>query len=110
MQMNRLEMAGGAALVCELVPLDRTAWTKTGPSAVEFLFRPGSGMQARPLARIASGGEISRVMLAIKVVLGASDDVNTLVFDEADAGWVALRLWRWLMCWPTLHPHIRLLW
>ena len=85
MQMNRLEM-GGAALVCELVPLDRTAWTKTGPSAVEFLFRPGSGMQARPLARIASGGEISRVMLAIKVVLGASDDVNTLVFDEVDAG------------------------
>ncbi len=85
MQMSRLEM-GGATLVCDLVPLDRAAWTKTGPSAVEFLFRPGSGMQARPLARIASGGEISRVMLAIKVVLGASDDVSTLVFDEVDAG------------------------
>ena len=43
-------------------------------------------MQARPLARIASGGEVSRVMLAVKVVLGAVDDVDTLVFDEVDAG------------------------
>ena len=43
-------------------------------------------MQARPLARIASGGEISRVMLAVKVVLGQVDDVDTLVFDEVDAG------------------------
>ena len=84
-QMDRLEM-GGVQLVCELAPLDREQWTKTGPSAVEFLFRPGSGMQARPLARIASGGEVSRVMLAIKVVLGSTDDVDTLVFDEVDAG------------------------
>ncbi len=84
-QMGRLEM-GGAELVCELTPLERSAWTKTGPSAVEFLFRPGAGMQARPLARIASGGEVSRVMLAIKVVLGESDSVDTLVFDEVDAG------------------------
>ena len=52
----------------------------------EFLFRPGAGMQARPLARIASGGEVSRVMLAVKVVLGAVDEVGTLVFDEVDAG------------------------
>lgn len=84
-QMDRLEM-GGAQLVCDLVPLDRAAWTRTGPSAVEFLFRPGAGMQARPLARIASGGEVSRVMLAIKVVLGSTDNVDTLVFDEVDAG------------------------
>ena len=84
-QMGRLEM-GGAELVCDLAPLDRTAWTKTGPSAVEFLFRPGAGMQARPLVRIASGGEVSRVMLAIKVVLGGTDEVDTLVFDEVDAG------------------------
>ena len=84
-QMSRLEM-GGAELVCDLAPLERDSWTKTGPSAVEFLFRPGAGMQARPLARIASGGEVSRVMLAIKVVLGAVDEVDTLVFDEVDAG------------------------
>ena len=84
-RMVRLEM-GSAELVCELQPLDRAQWTRTGPHAVEFLFRPGTGMQARPLARIASGGEVSRVMLAIKVVLGANDDVGTLVFDEVDAG------------------------
>ena len=53
---------------------------------MEYLFRPGAGMQARPLARIASGGEVSRVMLAVKVVLGAVDGVDTLVFDEVDAG------------------------
>ena len=84
-QMGRLEM-GGAQLVCDLAPLERGQWTKVGPQAVEFLFRPGAGMQARPLARIASGGEVSRVMLAVKVVLGEVDEVDTLVFDEVDAG------------------------
>lgn len=83
--MGRLEM-GSAELECRVDLLDRASWTKAGPSAVEFFFRPGAGMQARPLARIASGGEISRVMLAVKVVLGSKDDVDTLVFDEVDAG------------------------
>lgn len=84
-QMARLEM-GSAQLVCDVRPLPRKSWTRVGSSAVEFLFKPGSAMTARPLARIASGGEISRVMLATKVVLGAHDDVDTLVFDEVDAG------------------------
>lgn len=84
-QMNRLEM-GGAELVCSLAPLERDKWSRTGSQAIEFLFRPGASMQARPLARIASGGEVSRVMLAVKVVLGQHDDVDTLVFDEVDAG------------------------
>ncbi len=84
-QMARLEM-GGAELACSLEDLPREAWTRAGSQSVEFLFRPGAGMQARPLARIASGGEISRVMLAVKVVLGRVDDVDTLVFDEVDAG------------------------
>ena len=83
--MARLQM-GGAQLVCSSKRLERSAWTATSPSSFEFLYRPGSDMQARPLARIASGGEISRVMLAVKVVLGADDDVDTLVFDEVDAG------------------------
>ena len=83
--MDRLEM-GGAQLECVQQRLDRTAWMKTGPSSFEFAYRPGAGLQARPLARIASGGEVSRVMLACKVVLGAHDDVDTLVFDEVDAG------------------------
>lgn len=83
--MGRLEM-GSAELECKVELAERASWTKTGPSAVEFFFRPGAGMQARPLARIASGGETSRVMLAVKVVLGSKDEVDTLVFDEVDAG------------------------
>ena len=83
--MARLEM-GGAQLVCSRHRLDRDAWTETGPSSFEFFYRPAEGMQPRPLARIASGGEVSRVMLACKVVLGACDAVDTLVFDEVDAG------------------------
>ena len=43
-------------------------------------------MNARPLTRIASGGELSRVLLAIKVVMGDTDNVDTLIFDEVDAG------------------------
>ena len=83
--MERLEM-GSAALECQVDLLERSRWSKAGPDAVEFFFRPGAGMQARPLARIASGGEVSRVMLAVKVVLGAHDEVDTLIFDEVDAG------------------------
>ncbi len=84
-QMARLEM-GGAELVCKFRRLDREQWTYESPSSVEFLFRAGAGMQPRPFAKIASGGEASRVMLAIKVVLGQRDEVETLIFDEVDAG------------------------
>ncbi|MEE0845393.1 MAG: DNA repair protein RecN [Eggerthellaceae bacterium] len=84
-QMARLEM-GTAQLVCQVEELPRSQWSSGGPQSVEFLFRPGASMQPRPLARIASGGEVSRVMLAMKVVLGQADDVDTLVFDEVDAG------------------------
>lgn len=83
--MSQLEM-GSASLACEVSDLPREKWTKEGPHQVEFMFRPGSGMQARPLARIASGGEVSRVMLSIKVALGEADNVDTLLFDEVDAG------------------------
>ncbi len=84
-QMARLEMSG-AKLLCSVEMLPRSSWTNMGSSDIEFLFCPGEGMQPRPLARIASGGEISRVMLAMKVVLGQADRVETLVFDEVDAG------------------------
>lgn len=50
------------------------------------MYRSGVGLTPRPLRRIASGGELSRVMLASKVVLGNADGVDTLVFDEVDAG------------------------
>ncbi|MGH7264864.1 MAG: DNA repair protein RecN [Candidatus Rokuibacteriota bacterium] len=57
-----------------------------GVDQVEFLFSPNTGEDPKPLARIASGGELSRTMLALKVILAASDAVPVLVFDEVDAG------------------------
>ena len=84
-QMGRLEM-GTAELEVAVERLSRPQWTAAGPSRVELMYRPGAGMVARPLRRIASGGEVSRVMLACKVVLGEADGVDTLVFDEVDAG------------------------
>ena len=50
------------------------------------MVRLNEGMEARPLARSASGGELSRLMLALKVVLARHDAVPTLVFDEVDQG------------------------
>lgn len=61
-------------------------WGSDGPQHVEFLYAPGADQPARPLSRIASGGELSRVMLALKGVLGTADKVPVLVFDEVDAG------------------------
>ena len=84
-QMARLEL-GDAALECCVELMKRESWTKDGPDKVEFLFRPGKKLSARPLVKIASGGEISRVMLAVKVVLGEKDQAQTLIFDEVDAG------------------------
>lgn len=84
-QMARLEM-GGAELLWDQRELPRDKWTENGPSSCELLYRSGSGMTPRPLKRIASGGELSRVLLAAKVVMGASDSSDTLVFDEVDAG------------------------
>jgi DNA repair protein RecN (Recombination protein N) len=57
-----------------------------GAEAITFLVQLNVGMEARPLARVASGGELSRLMLALKVVLSAHDAVPTLVFDEVDQG------------------------
>lgn len=59
--------------------------TARGFDGVEFLFAPNPGEPAKPLRAIASSGEIARVMLALKTVLAAQDDVPVLVFDEVDA-------------------------
>ncbi|MBK5238945.1 MAG: DNA repair protein RecN [Actinomycetales bacterium] len=60
--------------------------TLQGADAVEFLLRPHPGAEPRPIARSASGGELSRVMLALEVVIAGEDSVPTFVFDEVDAG------------------------
>ena len=65
---------------------DAVAFDGTGIDQVTFRIAPNAGEPARPLARIASGGELSRVALAIKEVLAAVDDTPTLVFDEIDTG------------------------
>ncbi|MGH8066035.1 MAG: DNA repair protein RecN [Candidatus Entotheonellia bacterium] len=60
--------------------------TPVGIESVEFLFTSNPGEEPRPLAKIASGGEVSRVMLALKSILAAVEQVPTLVFDEVDTG------------------------
>ena len=65
---------------------DAVAFDATGADEVVYRFAPNPGEPGRPLAKIASGGELSRVALAIKQVLAAADNTPTLVFDEVDAG------------------------
>ena len=59
---------------------------QTGQDSVEFVFSANPGEPLKPLAKVASGGELSRVMLALKTVLAESDRVPVLIFDEVDAG------------------------
>jgi DNA repair protein RecN (Recombination protein N) len=65
---------------------DALAFDASGVDDVVFMLAPNAGEPPRPLARIASGGEMSRVALAIKQVLAEVDDTPTLVFDEVDTG------------------------
>jgi DNA repair protein RecN (Recombination protein N) len=65
---------------------DAVAFDASGGDEVVFRFAPNAGEPPRPLARIASGGELSRVALAVKQVLAAADATPSLVFDEVDAG------------------------
>lgn len=62
------------------------AFTASGIDQIEFLIAPNPGEPLKPLARIASGGETSRLMLALKTILSRADAVPILIFDEIDAG------------------------
>lgn len=64
----------------------RVAFDAGGLDRVEFRISPNPGEDLRPLARIASGGETSRIMLALKAILSEADQVPTLIFDEIDQG------------------------
>ena len=70
----------------ESFPSDESRWTAAGLDAVEFYLSPNPGEDVRPLARIASGGELSRIMLAIKTLATPDEAGRTLIFDEVDAG------------------------
>jgi DNA repair protein RecN (Recombination protein N) len=64
----------------------RVAFDLTGIDRVEFMVSPNPGEPLKPLAKIASGGETSRLMLAMKSVLAVADNTPTLIFDEIDQG------------------------
>ena len=68
------------------VDIQQGRYTKSGCDTVEFMISTNAGENVKPLAKVASGGELSRVMLAIKSVLADKDDVKTLIFDEIDTG------------------------
>jgi DNA repair protein RecN (Recombination protein N) len=70
------------------LPIDGTryAFDKTGVDRIEFLLAPNPGEPLKPLAKIASGGESARLLLALKSILSKVDQVPTLIFDEVDVG------------------------
>ncbi len=84
-ELEPLRLGKATFLTC-LAPLPEREWGDAGVDQVEFAVATNPGAPPGPLARIASGGEIARFMLALKVVLARADPVPTLVFDEVDAG------------------------
>ena len=75
-----------ARFFAEVTPLPESGWGPGGMDQIRFLIATNPGQEPGPLARVASGGELSRLMLAMKVVLSAGSAVPTLVFDEVDSG------------------------
>jgi DNA repair protein RecN (Recombination protein N) len=75
-----------AVFTTQLEPLDEEAWGPTGAERVHFEIAANPGSPPGPLHRVASGGELARIMLALRVVLAGDSAVPTLVFDEVDAG------------------------
>ena len=80
MEQNRF------AVVFQERPMTEAGWTERGLDQAEFYFSANPGEELRPLARTASGGELSRVMLALRTVTSTETVGRTLVFDEVDAG------------------------
>lgn len=69
-----------------VIDMERVPLTPTGCDKLQFLVSANRGEPAKPLSKIASGGELSRIMLAVKTVLSGRDKIDTLIFDEVDAG------------------------
>ena len=81
-QLEFLDMPG----VAFKVDFQKGILSSSGTDRIEFLISANAGEEPRPLARIASGGELSRIMLAIKSILAYNDTIDTLIFDEIDTG------------------------
>ncbi|MEL0169912.1 MAG: DNA repair protein RecN [Pseudomonadaceae bacterium] len=84
-EVQRLGMPGGR-IELQLTPLDADSYPITGLENVEFLVSANPGQPAKPLAKVASGGELSRISLGIQVITAQTSRVPTLVFDEVDVG------------------------
>lgn len=84
-EIQRLGMPGGR-IELQLTPLDADSYPVTGLESVEFLVSANPGQPAKPLAKVASGGELSRISLGIQVITAQTSRVPTLVFDEVDVG------------------------
>jgi DNA repair protein RecN (Recombination protein N) len=83
--MDGLGMAGGTFEV-ELAPLADGERRRWGTETVEFLISANAGQPVMPLAAIASGGELSRMSLAVQVIASSGSEIPTMVFDEVDSG------------------------
>lgn len=83
--MHELGMPGGRFTI-ELQPLPPETPTPTGLEKVEFMVSANPGQPPKPLAKVASGGELSRISLAIQVITSHADGIPTLIFDEVDVG------------------------
>ena len=75
-----------ARFVTELTPLPEPEWSEAGTDRVQFTVATNPGAPPAPIAKIASGGELSRFLLALKVCLAKVGDAATIVFDEVDSG------------------------
>ncbi len=75
-----------ARLHIELQSLDETQFKEFGQDSVQFLFSATKGQELQPIHKVASGGELSRVMLAIKSLIARSTALPTIIFDEIDTG------------------------
>ena len=80
--MQDLSMSGGRFAI-DLVDCEASA---TGLEQIEFMVAGHAGVQARPLAKVASGGELARISLAISVITSCATATPTLIFDEVDSG------------------------
>jgi len=84
-QLGPLKM-DKAAFITQVIEMEEASWGAYGCDQVTFQVSTNPGAPAGPLNKIASGGEISRFMLALKAVLAASDAIPTIIFDEVDSG------------------------
>lgn len=85
-ELSDLGMAGSAFSVLFTQRPRERFFSRTGYDEVSFMMSANPGEPEKPLAKIASGGEASRIMLAIKTILASADETPTLIFDEIDAG------------------------